>query len=194
MRNFTWNRFPIKNLLIDSLLTPIVESTYLNVVIVSSETSVLSRYEKPILPQLPSRSCLLLQENCNLRWLGSFILGEAVLRRKALSFAQRDRELHFDLLFELKKKSRVEYSGTDITLDIDVYFQKRPNIKHETCFLSFLGLSANDYTNANCASAPRQKSRQWCRLAVHEWPTAHRGRGLLRLALAASHRELIALL
>jgi len=30
MRNFTWNRFPIKNLLIDSLLTLIVESTYLN--------------------------------------------------------------------------------------------------------------------------------------------------------------------
>ena len=30
MRNFTWNRFPIKILLIDSLLTPIVESTYLN--------------------------------------------------------------------------------------------------------------------------------------------------------------------
>jgi len=30
MRNFTRNRFPIKNLLIDSLLTPIVESTYLN--------------------------------------------------------------------------------------------------------------------------------------------------------------------
>jgi len=30
MRNFTWNRFPIKNLLIDSLLTPIAESTYLN--------------------------------------------------------------------------------------------------------------------------------------------------------------------
>jgi len=30
MRNFTWNRFPIKNLLINSLLTPIVESTYLN--------------------------------------------------------------------------------------------------------------------------------------------------------------------
>ena len=30
MRNFTWNRFPIKNLLIDSLLTPIVESTYVN--------------------------------------------------------------------------------------------------------------------------------------------------------------------
>jgi len=28
MRNFTWNRFPIKNLLIDSLLTPIVESTH----------------------------------------------------------------------------------------------------------------------------------------------------------------------
>jgi len=27
MRNFTWHRFPIKNLLIDSLLTPIVEST-----------------------------------------------------------------------------------------------------------------------------------------------------------------------
>jgi len=27
MRNFAWNRFPIKNLLIDSLLTPIVEST-----------------------------------------------------------------------------------------------------------------------------------------------------------------------
>jgi len=31
MRSFTWNRFPIKNLLIDSLLTPIVESTYLNI-------------------------------------------------------------------------------------------------------------------------------------------------------------------
>jgi len=30
MRNFTWNRFPIKNLLIDSLLIHIVESTYLN--------------------------------------------------------------------------------------------------------------------------------------------------------------------
>ena len=30
MRNFTWNRFPIKNLLIDSLLTHIVESTCLN--------------------------------------------------------------------------------------------------------------------------------------------------------------------
>ena len=30
MRNFTWNRFPIKNLLIDSLLTPMVESAYLN--------------------------------------------------------------------------------------------------------------------------------------------------------------------
>jgi len=28
MCNFTWNWFPIKNLLIDSLLTPIVESTY----------------------------------------------------------------------------------------------------------------------------------------------------------------------
>jgi len=28
MRNFSWNRFPIKNLLIDSLLTPIVESTH----------------------------------------------------------------------------------------------------------------------------------------------------------------------
>ena len=26
MRNFTWNRFPIKHLLIDSLLTPIVEN------------------------------------------------------------------------------------------------------------------------------------------------------------------------
>jgi len=30
MRNFTWNRFPIKNLLIDSLLTPIAWNTYLN--------------------------------------------------------------------------------------------------------------------------------------------------------------------
>jgi len=30
MRNFTWNRFPIKILLIDSLLTPIAESTYSN--------------------------------------------------------------------------------------------------------------------------------------------------------------------
>ena len=32
MRSFTWNRFPIKNLLIDSLLAPIVESTYLNII------------------------------------------------------------------------------------------------------------------------------------------------------------------
>ena len=31
MRNFMWNRFPIKNLLIDFLLTPIVESTYLKI-------------------------------------------------------------------------------------------------------------------------------------------------------------------
>ena len=38
MRNLTWNRFPIKNLLIDSLLTPIVESTYLH----SSECDVSS--------------------------------------------------------------------------------------------------------------------------------------------------------
>jgi len=30
MRNFRWSRFPIKNLLIDSLLAPIVVSTYLN--------------------------------------------------------------------------------------------------------------------------------------------------------------------
>jgi len=30
MCNFMWNHFPIKNLLIDSLLTPVVESTYLN--------------------------------------------------------------------------------------------------------------------------------------------------------------------
>jgi len=31
MRNFTWNRFPIKNLLIDSLLIPIVVNTHLNI-------------------------------------------------------------------------------------------------------------------------------------------------------------------
>jgi len=31
MRNFTLNRFPIKILLIDSLLIPIVESTCLNI-------------------------------------------------------------------------------------------------------------------------------------------------------------------
>ena len=30
IRNFTWNRFPIENLLIDSLLIFIVESTFLN--------------------------------------------------------------------------------------------------------------------------------------------------------------------
>ena len=30
MRTFTWNQFPIKNVLIDSLLTSIVESTYLH--------------------------------------------------------------------------------------------------------------------------------------------------------------------
>ena len=29
--NFMWNRFPIKNLLMDSLHTPIVDSTYLNI-------------------------------------------------------------------------------------------------------------------------------------------------------------------
>jgi len=39
MRNFTWNRFPIKNVLIDSLLTPIVESTYLNRDICKFESS-----------------------------------------------------------------------------------------------------------------------------------------------------------
>ena len=39
MRNFTWNRFPIKNLLIDSLLTPIVESTYLNTDMCKFESS-----------------------------------------------------------------------------------------------------------------------------------------------------------
>jgi len=27
VRNFTWNGFPIKNCLVDSMLTPIVEST-----------------------------------------------------------------------------------------------------------------------------------------------------------------------
>ena len=32
MRNFTWSRFPIQNLLIDSLLTPIVESTYMLII------------------------------------------------------------------------------------------------------------------------------------------------------------------
>jgi len=35
MCNFTWNRFPIKNLLIDSLLTPITESAYLVSMMVS---------------------------------------------------------------------------------------------------------------------------------------------------------------
>jgi len=39
MLNFTWNRFPIKNLLIDSLLTPIVESTYLNMDMCTFESS-----------------------------------------------------------------------------------------------------------------------------------------------------------
>jgi len=37
MGNFTWNRFPIKNLLIDSLFTPTVESTYLITSIVASQ-------------------------------------------------------------------------------------------------------------------------------------------------------------
>ena len=36
MRNFTWNRFPIKNLQIDSLLTPIVESTFLLLSVMNS--------------------------------------------------------------------------------------------------------------------------------------------------------------
>jgi len=40
MRNFTWNRFPIKNLLIDSLLTPIAESTYV------VQISAISTHEK----------------------------------------------------------------------------------------------------------------------------------------------------
>ena len=39
MRNCTWNRFPIKNLLIDSLLTSIMESTYLNRDICKFESS-----------------------------------------------------------------------------------------------------------------------------------------------------------
>jgi len=39
MRNFTWNRFPIKNLLIDSLLTPDVESTYLILSILESRAA-----------------------------------------------------------------------------------------------------------------------------------------------------------
>jgi len=37
MRDFTWNRFPIKNLLIDSLPTPIVESTCLTTVKMSND-------------------------------------------------------------------------------------------------------------------------------------------------------------
>jgi len=39
MRNFTWNQFPTKNLLIDSLLTPIVESTHLQVPQIQKITS-----------------------------------------------------------------------------------------------------------------------------------------------------------
>jgi len=39
MRNFTWNRFPIKNLLNDSLLTPIVGSTYLDIDMCKFESS-----------------------------------------------------------------------------------------------------------------------------------------------------------
>jgi len=39
MRNFTWNRLPIKNVLIDSLLTPIVESTHLNIDMCMFESS-----------------------------------------------------------------------------------------------------------------------------------------------------------
>ena len=31
VRNFTWNRFPVKNFPIDSLFTSIVESSYLNI-------------------------------------------------------------------------------------------------------------------------------------------------------------------
>ena len=45
MRNFTWNRFPIKNLLIDSLLTPIVESTYLNYLRFAQEQTNIPRLE-----------------------------------------------------------------------------------------------------------------------------------------------------
>ena len=44
MRNFTWNRFPVKNLQIDSLLTPIVESTYLKRVNFISNTLRLHKY------------------------------------------------------------------------------------------------------------------------------------------------------
>jgi len=39
MHNFTWNRFPIKKLLIDSLLTPSVEITYLNIDMCKLESS-----------------------------------------------------------------------------------------------------------------------------------------------------------
>jgi len=41
MRNFTWNRFPIKNLLINFLLTPIVELAYFNVDVCKFESSQL---------------------------------------------------------------------------------------------------------------------------------------------------------
>jgi len=47
MRNFTWNRFPIKNLLIDSLLTPIVENTYPHLIESLTRCSQLtSAYQK----------------------------------------------------------------------------------------------------------------------------------------------------
>ena len=39
MRSFTWNQFPIKNLPIDSLLTPIVESNCLNIDMCKLESS-----------------------------------------------------------------------------------------------------------------------------------------------------------
>ena len=39
MRNFTWNWFPLKKLLMDSLLSPIVKSTYLNVDMCKFESS-----------------------------------------------------------------------------------------------------------------------------------------------------------
>jgi len=44
MRNFTWNRFPIKHLLIDSLLTPIVESTNQN----ASQINVARWHYSPV--------------------------------------------------------------------------------------------------------------------------------------------------
>jgi len=65
MRNFTWNWFPIKNLVIDSLLTPIVESTYLNMDICASlnHRKKMKADGSQLIPRKHAETLVLLSEN-----------------------------------------------------------------------------------------------------------------------------------